>query len=389
MSGGRQLRVLVTTTPFLTHLWDVVPLAWALRSRGHDVRVAALPNLTDDVVATSLTAMPVGPLLDWERLIMPDGSTVETLANFARTAAKVAGLLAYGVFEAFDKPGPDRFIPDVVVHEPMDMAGPLIAQRLGVPCVHQSWGPPLAVRARQALDRSGIALRRRFDMAEVVKPPDLVIDVCPPSYHDPSQRIAAPHQSMRYVPYNGPGVVPDWLRDPPDRPRVCLTVGSGPEGVQLMPRIANAIAPLDVEVVVPVRPEYADEVRAAAPHVRQVDWLPLKIMFAAGCDVAIHHGGPGTSLTALGYGVPQLAVLVQSHPSVGDHYINGRLLRNCGAGIWLRDSTMTDADVRDAVQQLMQNSQYKGAASALADEIAAQPTPADAAVAVENLVVRQ
>lgn len=37
-----------------------VPLAWALRTAGHEVRVAARPPLTDSITRAGLTAVPIG-----------------------------------------------------------------------------------------------------------------------------------------------------------------------------------------------------------------------------------------------------------------------------------------------------------------------------------------
>ncbi|MEY9905028.1 UDP:flavonoid glycosyltransferase YjiC (YdhE family) [Catenulispora sp. MAP12-49] len=374
------MRALITTTPFLSHLWDVVPLGWALRSAGHDVRVAALPNITEDIVATSLTAMPAGPLFD--TTLVPDWSGQDDgLLPFASTTARLGGLLAHGLAGKLDD-----FPPDLVVHEPLDLAGPIIAQLAGVPAVHVSCGPPYAPRAVQALAKAAASVRRRQGWPAEVPPPALIVDVCPPSYADPDRRLAGPHQPMRFVPYNGPGAVPDWLREPADRPRVCVTMGTGAAGHPLLSRIAAALASLDVEVVVPARPDVAAQVAEAVPAARVVEWLPLKLLLAAGCDLVVHHGGPGTALTALSYGVPQLTVHVHDHPAAGEHYINSRLLKACGASIGLSGRAMTDQDIVDAVRALMTESGYRAAAGAMAAEIRAMPSPAATVEVLERLV---
>lgn len=370
------LRVLVTTCPVLTHLWDVVPIAWALRSRGHDVRVASLPNLTPDVVRSSLTAITAGQELDATTL--EDLTASNGMAGFARANAHMAALLVEGLLDEVK-----AFPPHVVVHEPADLAGPLIAQRLGVPCVHQSWGPPMRPKAREALHRAAAGLRRTFGMDETVAPPALVLDVCPPSYQDPGNRLAGPHQSMRYVPYNGPGAMPEWLYEEKDRPRVCVTVGTVvPErgGLPLVARIAQAIAADDLDIVVPLRPHHAAQLELRAPGVRVVDWLPLKLM-TSGCDLAVHHGGPGTALTLLGAGVPQVTV-----PMFGAEFVNARLLEACGAGRTLDAGQVTDAGIAETVRSVLDDPAYRAAAGVVAAEIAAQPSPDEAAAAVEALV---
>jgi UDP:flavonoid glycosyltransferase YjiC (YdhE family) len=375
----RALNILVTTSPILSHLWDVVPTAWALRSRGHDVRVASLPNLTNHVVETSLTAMPVGRRLDPSELPVAAFTEGGSLATaFAQANARMSGLLASGLLEAVED-----FRPDLVLHEPVELAGRLVADRLGVPAVHQSWGPPVRPRLRRALAEGESRLRARFGMTEPARPPALVLDVCPPAFQTPDLRIDAPHQSMRYVPYNGPGAMPDWLAEPRKGPRVCVTMGTVlPEngGLAIVGRIARALAPLGMEVVVPLRPAHRELVDLDLPGVRVVDWLPLKLL-ADSLDVLVHQGGPGTALTALGFGVPQLAL-----PVFGDEHTNAMLLERCGAGRKLDHASMTDEDVVAAVRDLLEDPSYRQRAQDVAAQIAAQPSPSHAAEALEDLV---
>ncbi|RSO06264.1 glycosyl transferase family 28, partial [Streptomyces sp. WAC 06725] len=54
------MRVLFTVIAAKTHLYNLVPMAWALRAAGHEVRVAGPPDLVEPITATGLTAVPVG-----------------------------------------------------------------------------------------------------------------------------------------------------------------------------------------------------------------------------------------------------------------------------------------------------------------------------------------
>lgn len=53
----------------------------------------------------------------------------------------------------------------------------------------------------------------------------VTIDQIPPSLR---LRTGLDYLSLRYAPYNGRSVVPRWLWEPPERRRVCLTVGTAP-----------------------------------------------------------------------------------------------------------------------------------------------------------------
>ncbi|WP_410623584.1 glycosyltransferase [Amycolatopsis sp. cmx-8-4] len=103
--------------------------------------------------------------------------------------------------------------------------------------------------------------------------------------------------------------MPAWVWQPKKRPRICLTLGTvlprlGPGGVaETVIPLLHALARLDVEVVVAAE----DEVVAGRPPrpavATHVGRLPLSHVLRA-CDVAVHHGGQGTSLTALGVARP-------------------------------------------------------------------------------------
>lgn len=377
------LRILATSVPLRSHLWDVVPIAWALRSAGHDVRIAVLPNIGRALAGTGLPTLVVGPRLDRARLTDLTAHPAGSPVPFVRDAAQAAGLLAHGVLGQLD-----YFRPQLILHEALDLAGPLVAQYLDVPAVHVSCGPPYARAGVADLRRGAVALRRRLHLDDHVRPPALVLDVCPPCYQDEPNRLDAPHQSMRFVPYNGPGAVPAWLHDPAARPRACVTAGTeGKVGAELIARIVAAVcrSARDLDVIAPMLPDPEARAAVAAAGARVVDWLPLKLLFAAGCDLVVHHGGPGTALTGLSYGLPQLVVRDPSHPAHREHSINGRLLAACGAGRSLSAAKMTDQDVTESVRQLTTDPGYGEAARAVAAEIAAQPSPAEVVPVLEEL----
>lgn len=58
------MRVLLVPLAASPHFFVQVPLVWALRAAGHEVRVASQPDLMDTVTAAGLPATPVGPRLD-------------------------------------------------------------------------------------------------------------------------------------------------------------------------------------------------------------------------------------------------------------------------------------------------------------------------------------
>jgi UDP:flavonoid glycosyltransferase YjiC (YdhE family) len=87
-------------------------------------------------------------------------------------------------------------------------------------------------------------------------------------------------------------------------------------------------------------------------------------------DAIVHHGGAGTVLAALAFGVPQLVI-----PGPGDRRHNGELVARRGAGL-------TGAPVRSTIIRLLADDGLRSAAAEVRAEIAAMPDPADVATAV-------
>ncbi len=72
------------------------------------------------------------------------------------------------------------------------------------------------------------------------------------SADEPDQRDAVPWWSMRFVPYNGGAVVPEWALRRPPRPRVCVTMGTVVPimtGASNLSAVMSALGEMDVEVI--------------------------------------------------------------------------------------------------------------------------------------------
>ena len=58
------MRVLFSSSPGLGHLFPMIPLAWALRTGGHDVLVASTGDVVERAVQAGLPAVEAAPGLD-------------------------------------------------------------------------------------------------------------------------------------------------------------------------------------------------------------------------------------------------------------------------------------------------------------------------------------
>ncbi|MEV6210115.1 nucleotide disphospho-sugar-binding domain-containing protein [Kitasatospora sp. NPDC051914] len=387
----------------------MVPLEWAVRSAGHEVRVASAPSLTAAVTASGLPMVEVGSavslggsarnrdLTAWhdhdrwparwpvEPALLDDSRKrlLEALGQrqFAMAGSMLDDLLAFA----------RHWRPDLVVHDAVSYAGPVVAAALGVPNVSHLWGSP----GLQKLEMKGFGDEPQdgyaalFDRvgADVRTRPAAWIDPCPPSMgFGPLPDV----RQERYVPYNGPGTMPSWLLDPPQRPRVCVTWGAttaellGSAMTDLLRQAVEAVAGLPVEVVLATTADQRDLLGELPPSVCTAVSLPLHLLLP-GCAAVVHHGGAGTTLTAAGAGVPQVTVTRRPEPT-----LNAERQAATGAGIHLTYGELArEADpvtaIRERVAAVLAGASYRDAARKLAAEIAEQPAPAEVVAELEKL----
>jgi UDP:flavonoid glycosyltransferase YjiC (YdhE family) len=380
------MRVLFTTWAWTTHYLPMVPLAWAFRASGHEVRVASQPALSDAVVRSGHLAVLIGRDTDitdmhQRRQLSPltDGDMWETLDEQKRDRiGRALGMFVH-VAEAMaddlvDFTGAWR--PDLIIYDPTTFAAPLAAAVHDIPAVRHLWGPDLTGPQGDSFELTVPdelpALFARFGVSDVDTLGALTVDPCPPSMQVPSP---IRRQLMRYVPFNGSGVAPSWLLEPTVKPRICVTWGATVTDMNrpemfMAPSVIAAVARLDAEVVVAITADQRSYLGSLPAEVRVVESLPLSLL-APSCDVIIHQGGPGTALTGLAYGVPQLAI-----PQLPHHMYNARQLAETGAGRHLTADEARAEVIAAVTEQLIREPGYRAAAAAVRAEMLAQPTPA-------------
>jgi UDP:flavonoid glycosyltransferase YjiC (YdhE family) len=380
------MRVLFTTWAWPSHLFAMVPLAWACRAAGHEVRVASQPSLLKTIVATGLPAVATGYDVDAVRMVSsfvhpPNGHCPEAGSAAAAAPAQRPGgrPRALEMFLTLTEAMVDDLValarswrPDLVVYEPTAWAGPLAAAVSGVPAVRHLFGADLLYRAGDAVGELLAPLCRRFGVPELQPWGAVTVDPCPPGLQVSSACCRMP---VRYVPYNGPGAVPDWLSDPPRRTRVCVTWGTTlsrlASGFFLARDVIAAIQELDVEILAAVSAEQRGLLGDVPPQVRVAESVPLHLVLPS-CDLLIAHGGAGTMLTGLSCGLPQLLV-----PRLPDHAGHARQLARTGAGMVLPAEKASPEEIRRGAEELLSQGSYRAAARRLQLEIDRQPPPAE------------
>jgi glycosyltransferase len=380
------MRVLVTTAPLHGHFFPMVPLCWALRAAGHDVLVAGPENFVDDIAAAGLPAVASADPIGFADFMFHDRDGTKLPPPADPAARRASSGRAWGRLTARTLPGIAGIVrdwqPDLIVSEPTEYAGPIVAAAAGIPWVEHWWGLAAQPEYRPSAEVELAPELARYGL-ETLPEPAVRIDVCPPSVQRPGTPEA---QQMRYVPFNGPAVQPPWVSEPKTRPRICVTLGSMLPKVGLLDfggmlrDFATGLTEIGADVVIGVDAEVAAGWTDLPDGVRATGWLPLNLVLPA-CDLVVHHGGPGSVFTALALGVPQLAL-----PQTADQFENAERMTDCGAGLQLLPDRRSTETVVAACREILDEPLYRKKAAAVAQENAVGPTPAEVVTVLERLV---
>lgn len=383
-----RMRVLFTSLVSPGHLRPMVPLAWALRADGHDVAVASAPNMTRWAHSVGLWAVPFGEIVDpiaSMRKRMPKDAKAYVDQFQGRpspdrhraTGRRLGALAGRNVDELLTFARSWR--PDVVVYEPMELTGRVVAAVLGVPSVQHRWGVEHLDAYNEGAAEGLAETCSRFGLDDVS--PSVIIDPCPASLQLPDVRPGWP---MRYVPFNGAADVPAWVLEPPTRSRVCVTFGN--DSLQLgsagtLTATLTALGDFDVDVLATVPAQYQSMFPSLPSNVELIDSVPIG-MFLPSCDLVVHHGGSGSSFSALDAGCPQL---VMAQPDGFDY---GDAIERAGAGHLLEfaEEQRDSAVIASRIGKILGQATYRDAAVALAEESRRRPSPAAVAARLTSFV---
>jgi UDP:flavonoid glycosyltransferase YjiC (YdhE family) len=376
------VRILVAALGAPGHAFPLVPLATALRDAGHEVTFAAGPDVLDGVASTGLATLPAGGrLFDGfgvarERLgITGWPAEEETVRALAR---EVFGDILPRRVLADLVPWLAARRPDLVVAEIGDPGAALAAASAGIPCVLHGFGrrpPPEAPMYHRVHDRVlTLADELGLDLSEGTPLGHAYLDICPPALQAASRGDEVLELPLRPTAWNPP--VPG---SPPasDRPWVYLTLGTAMGAPDVLRTASAALAGLGVDVLVAAGSvDLAALEGVAGDRVRVEQFVAQAELLASDHPPAlvVHHGGSGTTFAAAAAGIPQLFL-----PQGADQFFNAAAVTEVGAGATLESS----GAVADAAAALIADGPARASARALASEIAAMPSPADVAAAVE------
>jgi len=450
------MRVMFTVFPAPAHFLPIVPYAWALQAAGHEVCVASPPGIDTGVavadfhkavMAAGLTAVSCG---EPEPLAVHDRAYPEFAELLPTSAESERFITALGLDESdrapwdmfycfmtlairdYHPPAPRQDIdavidfargwrPDLVLWDPWFPCGAVAARVSGAAHARVLNNPDYAGFVVQRFAQRGtwdenplvttlrpLAQRYGLEVDDELLVGQWTLDPFPPGMRLPTGTEVVP---VRYVPYTGASVMPEWLYARPERPRVGLSLGVSARNFLKgdwgrTAKLLEAVAGLDVEVIATLNANQLLDVRSGVPgNVRTFDYVPLTQLLPT-CSALIHHGSLGTFAAACAANLPQLicdtdeSTLCFGTPTAGgidwDFQCQKQLsatatssfVTSRGAGVRLNHQTQSAGEIRALLQRVLAEPSFVQGAQGVYDDWLATPSPTDLVPVLEKLTAQ-
>ena len=371
----------------------------ALQSRGHDVLwmsetplKAALEQQDIPFRAIRKTGWLWPPPSPPDLTQMPPPEAVKLRYTRALDTWLSPDWIAEAVramLEAADETG----APDAVVSEPFLSAAAIAAEKLARPFIVCGWPAQQTLDADQLFpvqrDLSSESQRRiqrlcdEFGISGVnfskgtassIQSPTLHITYFTPEWYLSDMPSILPQtQFVGGQPASLTIPPPSWLLDiPADKPLGLVTLGTvftGDLGFYSWAAQALARAGLIPIATVgwhPIPPDKKAELKRALPAgTRLLTWAPYDHVLPRS-KIIIHHGGMGTTHSAVIHGLPQIVV-----PHAADQRLQARRVSEAKVGLHLTAHDVRQGQLRDGVKALMQADWVQNNARKLARRMAA------------------
>lgn len=361
-------RFLFVVPPLAGHAYPAAAVTTALRERGHDV----------SWVGSEAGLRPfLGPHVD----VHPTGMRAyRSQADVGVAAVKslwerFAVPFARNMLPAVDQVVQD-YRPDVVVADGLALAGPIVAQRHGLPWatltgtleLSQSLALLPEVDAWIMRQRAAVWAAAGMPGQELRFSPYLVIGFV-------SRSLMTEVTLPGHVALVGPALADrpgapdfpwDWLD--PARRQVLVTVGTlagdlAAHSASFYSRVMKALDPLSdqLQVIMVTAPGVIDD---RPGHVLAAERVPLLALMPR-LDAVVCHGGLNTVCESLAAGVPLVVA-----PIRWDQPFNATQVVGSGAGIRVNFGRVSPDHLRVAVQAVLDDPVYRGAAARIADTFA-------------------
>ena len=377
------MHVLFTAVAGHGHVNPMVPLARALKGRGHRVTFITGAEMRARVEQLGFDCVAAGPTVtEMQAEALADAGVRAVLATEPwRVAAAIFATRAGAVLRDLD--GAD-LAPDLVVHDAYELAGPVLAAGAGVPWVTHGLGPRwpsfledlIGTLVAHLWEAAGVRPLARGGIGH-----HAYIEICPPAVRADDSVTTGRLVELRPVP----------LDEPPHRstlfagsgcPRIYATLGTftndDPDAFQAL---LTACCGVDAEVVLTVGGVVDPGRLGPLPAGARVERYVPQAQILSDCDLVVCHGGSGTVLAALAHAVPLVIV-----PQGADQFRNAPFWERSGAAVVVPMDQLSGGTIAAALSAAVEGGPLRVAAGATAATIAAMPAVEAVADEVEALV---
>ena len=376
------MRALFTIQSSMSHWQPLVPLAQALEATGHEVAFAARERFCTKIEANGFRCFPAGEEVTEEERKQWAQQTVGLSPQ-----EETFFMLRHG-FAGF---GAERRLADlidiirdwqadIVVHENTEFAGCVAAERQGIahaifqitatwPFFLEAVEPPLA-RMREFV---GLPPQ---DPAEMLYR-HLLLFPRPLSLWDPAVTVPATMQPFRYAGFSQSGEegLPPWVAELEERPTVYATLGTFDNNrTDILEAILAGLRDEQLNLILTVgRNRDPQEFGEQPDNVHVERYIPQNLLLPY-CDLVLCHGGSGTMMDALSYGLPLVMI-----PIAADQPENAQRCMDLGVARVVEPDRRTEEAgplpeaIREATREVLGERRYRQAAQGLRQEIEELP----------------
>ncbi len=376
------MRILLTSNPLVGHWLPMLPLARAAQAAGHEVVVAAGPNVVPDIERRGLAAWAIGPQLETIQAGLRDRPRAAAESDADRTVANGMAMFADPAvarsYDLLDRTADWR--PNIVVREIYELAGMYVQADLHVLHGLGAHYPNFVALAQLVLDRVSSSLGDpawRVPMADTpyLDPFPAVLQAPDDQPYTDVIRIRPDAGEIR------PGdVLPGRVTALPYERTVYLTLGTVFNNVAEFAVPLDALRDLPVNVVLTCGYAADPEAFEPLPPNVAVEQYVSQALLLPRCSAVVCHAGAGTIIGALAHGVPLVCL-----PRGADQFGNAVQIARIGAGITLLPNQVSAEAIRDATRSVLDDDSYAAAAVSVKAEIERLPDPS---AVVEELMRR-
>jgi UDP:flavonoid glycosyltransferase YjiC (YdhE family) len=378
-------RFLIMTWDGAGNLAPTLGIARALVERGHDVRLMGHRTIAERCGDMGTHFVPLSQSELWDAMDDPTDfeAEIRLLIDQVSFSSAVAGDLA----QELDREPADAVLVDCMLFTAIDVAltsGSPTATLFhtaytifrGGPLV-EMFAPGLAIANARRAELGLPAIERLGDIHDACA----CAIVALPKEFEPDVPEAT--NVLRIGPVlDAPPLCceVDELDVPAgSTPLVLVSLSTSEQGqADLLQRCVDAVAQLPVNAIVTTGPSIDPASVTAGANTQVVRYVPhAEILPSA--SLVITHAGAGTTMAALGHGVPLLCT-----PIGRDQFFNAERVQALGAGRMLMPDADSDA-IASAATDILADSRFTTKAKRMADAIGGYGGAARAATALEAL----